>query len=446
MTFRGDVLMSNKIKWGIHPDTHKTPTESKAIETNELPSKVIIPVRQHIGAPCAPLVKKGDSVKKGQLIASSDAFVSSNIHATISGTVIEVADKPHPVFGQCLSIVIENDGLDQWADGVLVERNWEALNNNEIVEIVKNAGIVGMGGATFPTHVKLVPPKDVKIDTLVINAAECEPFLTADHRVMLEYSERVATGILILKKILGVDNVYVGIEDNKMDAVKAMKEAFGNKKVNVVPIATRYPQGGEKMIIKTLLNREVPSGKLPMNVGVVVQNVATAIAICDAVRNGIPLIERVVTVTGSAIKEPKNLLLRIGTTFADAINQCGGLKFAPDKLIMGGPFMGMAQYTTEVPIIKGANGILALGKDEINLDAESACIRCGRCVSACPMGLNPSMLSILADKGFIDEAKDDYNLLDCMECGCCSFVCPAKRKIVHHIRYAKKVSAAKGGK
>ena len=437
--------MLGKIKWGIHPDTHKTSTEGKAIESNALPAKVILPVRQHIGAPSEPLVKKGDTVKKGQLIAAGNAPVSSNIHATISGTVVSVTDQPHPSLGKCLAITIESDGLDEWAEGILTERKWETLDNTEIIEIIKNAGIVGLGGATFPTYVKLTPPKDNPIDTLVINAAECEPFLTADHRIMLEYTERIITGILILKKVLGVANVIVGIEDNKMDAVKVMGQAAAGKPIKVVAVPTRYPHGSEKMLIKTILNREVPSGKLPMSIGVVVQNVGTAVAVCDAVRNGIPLIERIVTVSGSAIKEPKNLKLRIGTTFADAIEQCGGLKIPPKKIIMGGPFMGVTQYTADVPIIKGANGILAFSDKEINDGPESPCIRCGSCVEACPMGLNPSMLSILGERSLADEALNEYHLLDCMECGCCTFVCPAKRKIVHYIRYSKKLSAQKGG-
>jgi len=437
--------MLGKIKWGIHPDTHKTSTEGKAIESNALPAKVILPVRQHIGAPSEPLVKKGDTVKKGQLIAAGNAPVSSNIHATISGTVVSVTDQPHPSLGKCLAITIESDGLDEWAEGILTERKWETLDNTEIIEIIKNAGIVGLGGATFPTYVKLTPPKDNPIDTLVINAAECEPFLTADHRIMLEYTERIITGILILKKVLGVANVIVGIEDNKMDAVKVMGQAAAGKPIKVVAVPTRYPHGSEKMLIKTILNREVPSGKLPMSIGVVVQNVGTAVAVCDAVRNGIPLIERIVTVSGSAIKEPKNLKLRIGTTFADAIEQCGGLKIPPKKIIMGGPFMGVTQYTADVPIIKGANGILAFSDKEINDGPESPCIRCGSCVEACPMGLNPSMLSILGERSLVDEALNEYHLLDCMECGCCTFVCPAKRKIVHYIRYSKKLSAQKGG-
>lgn len=438
--------MLGKIKWGIHPETHKTPTEGKAIESNALPLKVILPVSQHIGAPSVPIVKKGDTVKKGQLIAEGKAPVSSNIHATISGKVIEVSDQPHPSLGKCLAITIESDGLDEWAEGVLTERDWKNLDNAEIIEIIKDAGIVGLGGATFPTYIKLNPPSDNPIDTLIINGAECEPFLTADHRMMLEYSERVATGILILQKVLGVDNVVVGIEDNKMNAVKVMIDALAGQKVKVVAVPTRYPHGAEKMLIKTILNREVPSGKLPMSIGVVVQNVGTAVAVCDAVRNGIPLIERIVTVSGSAIQEPKNLNLRIGTTFADAIEQCGGFKILPEKIIMGGPFMGVTQYTTDVPIIKGANGILAFTKEEIKDGPESPCIRCGGCLDACPMGLNPSMLSILGERSFVEEALLEYHLLDCMECGCCAFICPAKRRIVHYIRYSKKLSAQRGGK
>ncbi|WP_369397350.1 electron transport complex subunit RsxC [Syntrophomonas palmitatica] len=348
--------------------------------------------------------------------------------------------------GKCLAIAIESDGLDEWAEGIPTERDWQKLDQAEIVEIIKNAGIVGLGGATFPTHIKLTPPRDNPVDTLIINAAECEPYLTADHRIMLEYTERVVTGILIIKKILGVNNVIVGIEDNKMNAVKAMTQAVAGTGIKVAAVPTRYPQGAEKTLIKTLLKREVPSGKLPMSIGVVVQNVGTAAAVCDAVRNGVPLIERIVTVSGGAIKEPKNLKLRIGTTFADAIEQCGGFKVPPQKIIMGGPLMGMAQYTTDVPVIKGVSGILAFTPEEVNDGPESPCIRCGSCIDACPMGLNPSMLSILGERSFVEEALNEYHLLDCMECGCCTFVCPAKRKIIHYIRYAKKKAAQKGGK
>ena len=443
--------MFGRVKWGIHPKTHKTATANKPIENMKLPQAVIIPVRMHIGAPAEPIVKKGDKVKTGQVIATSSAPVSSNIHSSVSGTVVDILDKPHSIYGQCLSIIIASDGLDRWGEGTSVQRSWEMMGNDQISEIIKNAGIVGMGGAAFPSHIKLCPPKNKKIDALIINAAECEPFLTVDHRIMLEYTQRVATGIKIIKKLLSVENVFIGIEDNKMDAVKAMRDALDENTAKVVTVATRYPQGAEKIIIKRLLNREVASGKLPMDVGVVVQNVSTAVAICDAVINGTPLIERIITVSGGAIREPKNLKVRIGTTFADVIEFCGGFKRTPEKLIMGGAMMGIAQYTTEVSVIKGTSGILGLSKEDVNHVDQSACIRCGKCVNCCPMNLNPGMLGILSEKGLIDEAKNDYHLLDCMECGCCSFVCPAKRHIVQYIRYAKrlaadKVTADKGGK
>lgn len=437
--------MLSKLRWGIHPETHKAPTEGKPIESGILPRQVILPVKQHIGVPGVPIVKKGDRVQKGQVVSSSDARLASNVHASISGTVADISSKPHPELGECLAITIESDGLDQWEEGVLVERDWTTLEVSELIEIIKNAGIVGLGGATFPTHIKLLPPKGAEIDTLILNGAECEPFLTADHRMMLEYTGRLVTGILILKKILAVKNVIVGIEDNKMNAVKVMTAALSGENVQVEAIPTRYPHGSEKMLIRTLLKREVPSGQLPLSVGVVVQNVGTAVAICDAVQHGIPLIERIVTLSGGAIKEPKNLKLRIGTSFTEAIAQCGGVKFEPEKILSGGPFMGRAQYTTEVPVIKGVNGILALSKNDIQNGTSTNCIRCGRCVSACPMGLNPTMLSALTEKGLFDEAKEGYHLLDCMECGTCSFVCPAKRTLVHYIRYAKQLSNAKGG-
>lgn len=444
-------MSSKKIKWGIHPDTRKKLSSSRTIETPELPKQVVIPVRQHIGAAAVPIVNKGDIVKKGQLIARTDAVVSSYIHASLSGKVIEIADRPHPIYGECLAIVIENDGLDEWEDGLLTERDWKTLSNAETIEIIRNAGIVGMGGAAFPSHIKLAPPKEKNVDTLIINAAECEPYLSVDHRVILEYTDRIVTGIQIIQKLLNVENVIIGIEDNKMDAVKVLEEAFAGTSVRVEAIPTRYPQGAEKMIIQTLTGRETEPGKLPIDIGVIVQNVSTTIAICDAVTKGIPLIERVVTVSGRAAKEPKNVLLRIGTTFEDAIKYGGGLKKNPERLIMGGPMMGMSQYTYQVPVIKGTSGILALHRKDVNDRVESACLHCGKCVEVCPMGLNPGVLSILGEKELIEEALKDQGVLNCLECGCCSFVCPSKRRIVHYIKYTKKLlndqaAKAKGGK
>lgn len=422
---------------GIHPNDSKNYTFDKAIESPSLPDEVVIPVSQHIGAPCTPIVKVGDSVKKGQAIANSDAFMHSPIHASISGKVTKIADMPHASKGSCLSIVIKNDGLDEWIEGIPLNREWDKLNSEEIRNIIKDAGIVGMGGATFPTHIKLNPSKDKKIDVCIVNAAECEPYLTADYRMMLEYADRIVTGVKIVMKVLGVTKVFIGIEDNKMDAVKVMKDAFKDTSIEVVPLPTKYPQGAEKMLIKVLTGREVPTGGLPMDVGVVVQNIGTTVAISDAVVNGIPLIQRITTVSGDAIKEPKNLLLRIGTSFKDAINYCGGFSKDPEKIIMGGPMMGFAQSTLDVPVIKGVSGILALSSDVVNSGEESPCIRCGRCVKACPMGLIPSMLSILGQRHKYKEAKEDYNLFNCIECGSCVYSCPAKRNIVQYIKYSK---------
>lgn len=422
---------------GIHPKDSKKYSSDKAIEILPLPDKVIIPMSQHIGAPCTPIVKVGDIVKKGQVIGTSEAFMHSPIHASISGKVTAVADMPHATRGKCLSVVIQNDNLDEWIEGIPVNREWEKLDNAEIKEIIKNAGIVGMGGATFPTHVKLSPSPDKKIDTFILNAAECEPYLTADYRMMLEYADRISTGVKIVMKVLGVSKGFIGIEDNKPDAVKVMREAFKGTSVEVVALPTKYPQGAEKMLIKVLTGREVPSGGLPMDVGAVVQNVGTTVAICDAVVHGIPLIERVTTVSGDAISEPKNLLIRIGTSFNDVIKYCKGFSVTPEKIIMGGPMMGMAQFSLEVPVIKGVSGILALSSNVVNAGEESPCIRCGRCVKACPMGLIPSMLSILGERHKFEEAKEEYNLLNCIECGSCAYTCPAKRNIVQYVKYLK---------
>lgn len=420
---------------GIHPYDSKRYAMEKTIEIPPLPSQVVIPMSQHIGATCTPIVKVGDSVKKGQVIGRSDALMQSPVHASISGEVIKIAEMPHPSKVKCISIVIKNDELDQWAEGIPLHREWDKLEDKEIIDIIKEAGVVGLGGATFPTNIKLSPNKE--IDTFIVNAAECEPYLTADYRMMLEYTNRIVIGVKIAMKVLGVNKGFIGIEDNKPEAVKAMKEAFKGTGVEIVALPTKYPQGAEKMLIKVLTNREVPTGGLPMDVGIVVQNVGTTVAVCDSVVSGIPLIQRVTTVSGDAIKEPKNLLLRIGTSFKDAIAYCGGFGKTPEKIIMGGPMMGMAQFTLDVPVIKGVSGILALSSEVVNAGEESSCIRCGRCVKACPMGLIPSMFSILGERHKFREAKVEYGLFNCVECGSCVYTCPAKRNIVQYIKYLK---------
>ncbi len=438
--------MAKSFRGGVHPDDRKRYTAAKPIETAPLPDKVVIPTRQHIGAPCTPVVKVGDLVKKGQVIAEAQAFVSSPVHASVSGKVVEIAEYPHPVFGFCPAVVIESDGQDEWAEGLPLSRDWETMEAAALKDIIRQAGIVGMGGATFPTHVKLAPPPEKPIDAFILNGAECEPYLTADHRVMLEATDRVVTGVRIVMKVLGVAKGYIGIEENKPDAIAALVAATKGTGITVAPLKTKYPQGAEKTLIKVILNREVPSGGLPMDVGAVVQNVGTMVAVADAVTRGLPLVERVATVTGGAIAEPKNLLLRIGMTFAQAVELCGGFAKPPAKLIMGGPMMGMAQCRLDVPVIKGTSGILALAAEDLNTGEERPCIRCGRCVEACPMGLVPSMLSILGQRGLYQVAKEEYDLLDCVECGSCVYACPAKRNIVHYVKYLKAQNAAAAAK
>lgn len=441
--------MFKSFRGGIHPKDSKSLCSNSPIEISPIPNKVIIPLRQHIGAQSEPIVKKGDIVKKGQLIASSKGYVSSNIHSSICGKVLDICDCDHGTFGKCLSIVIESNGEDDWVDGIPIDRDYKKIDSKSLIKITQELGIVGMGGATFPTHVKLSPNK--KVDTFILNGAECEPYLTADYRILLEYSKKVIYGTKITMKMLDVKKAYIGIEDNKKDAIEKLKDELkkdidDDYDIEIVALPTKYPQGAEKMLIKVLTGREVPSGGLPADVSCVVQNVGTVVAIYEGVRNGIPLIERVTTISGGGIINPKNLLLRVGTTFEDAINCCGGMKEDTKKIIMGGPMMGFAQYNLNVPVVKGTSGILALTPKEVNDNIEYPCIRCGRCVEACPMGLLPCTLCTLGEKDAYIEARDDYNLLDCIECGSCAYTCPAKRKLVQNIRYSKRQCQSQSNK
>ncbi|MBU0614559.1 MAG: electron transport complex subunit RsxC [Nanoarchaeota archaeon] len=419
---------------GIHPNYNKFTSKSK-IEVAPSPKLVILPLSQHIGAPCEPLVNVGDTVKVGQKIAEAKAFVSAPIHSSISGTVKKIEDMPHPVLGKCKAIIIESDGKIDWDPTIKQRDNPMSLDKEELKNMIKEAGIVGMGGATFPTHVKLSPPKEKPINILILNGAECEPYLTCDHKLMIEKCTEIIKGALIIKKILDVQKVVIGVEDNKENAILVLREKIEemNADIKVIALPTSYPQGAEKTLIYTVTGKVVPAGGLPMDVGAVVQNVSTAKAVYDAVYESKPLIERVVTVTG-AVNDRKNLLVKIGTPVKQIIEFCGGYSGAASKLISGGPMMGIAQCTEDIPVLKGSSGILVLAKQP---EAEEFdCIRCGKCVEACPMQLMPTTIAQYAEKDMIEKA-DEYNAADCIECGCCSYVCPSKIPLVQKIKIAK---------
>ncbi|MDI6774159.1 MAG: electron transport complex subunit RsxC [Verrucomicrobiota bacterium] len=429
-------------KGGVHPPQHKDPTENKPIESMPLPSRVIIPLQQHTGAPCEPVVSVGQEVKEGQKIGQAKGFVSAPVHASISGAVVAIEDRPHPVLPvPARSIVIESKNAAApaaWGTAT----DWSALSGKELLDRIRDAGIVGLGGAAFPTHVKLSPPRENKIDTLIVNGVECEPYLTADHRLMLERTAGVLEGVKILLKALGVSRVFIGIEKNKPDAIRTMRERAADRSfwngaaVEVVPLNVKYPQGSEKQLIYALLRREVPSGGLPLHIGVVVQNVGTAFAVYEAVVKGRPLIERVVTVSGNRIREPKNLAVRIGAPFANVIEYAGGIvpNGSPVKVIMGGPMMGIAQYTLDVPVIKGTSGILVL--EEVGQKKILPCVKCGACVDICPMNLMPNRIADFSERDNFAEC-DASRARDCMECGACAYACISARPLVHLIKYAK---------
>lgn len=431
-------------KRGVHPPDSKELTNKKPIEIL-MPKEgadIVVPMSQHIGAPCEPIVAKGDRVLLGQKIAESQAFVSSPIHASVSGTVKEIKQVLTPGGAMSNAIIITNDGMFEEDPSLGKDVGYESFSKEKIIAKVKEAGIVGLGGAGFPTHIKLNPGPDKKIDYIIVNAAECEPYLTTDHRILLEKTDRVIKGLEIVLKIHPMAQGYIAIENNKPDAIEALtRAAEGIANINVVALQKKYPQGSEKQLIYAVSKREVPSGKLPADVGCIVDNVDTILAIERAIVKDRPLMRRVVTVTGGAVKNPGNYQVRLGMSFRELIEMTGGFKEEPAKVIAGGPMMGVAVYSLDVPLIKTSSAILCLTKSEAELPEESNCIRCGKCIGACPMGLMPIELNgdVLAK----DYEKFEKNHgLDCIECGSCSYVCPAKRHLAQSIRVTKRTVMA----
>ena len=425
-------------KGGTHPPHSKKYTEDLPIERAKEPNIVVIPMQQHLGAPCEPIVQIGDEVKVGQKIGEPKGFVSAPVHSCVSGKAVAIEPRLYSGGMAVLSIVIESDLKNTISPEVASKGDLSVLSPEDIKNIIKEAGIVGMGGAAFPTHVKLSPPPDKKVDIIILNGAECEPYLTSDHRLMLEYPEDVVFGLQAFMKAMNVKKGFIGIETNKPDAIERIFEAAkGAEGIEVVALKTKYPQGAEKQLIYACTKREVPSGGLPADAGVVVNNVGTAAAAAKAIKTGMPLIERIVTVTGAGVKTPQNLMVKIGTSFREVIEQCGGLKGKAGKIIAGGPMMGIAQFSLDIPVIKGTSGILVLSEEEARLPEPSNCIRCGKCIEACSINLMPVNISSFSLAGRHEQAEA-LNAMDCIECGACSYVCPAKRPLVDSIRVSKR--------
>ncbi len=429
---------------GIHPAENKL-SANMPIEELPIPKQVIVPFGQNLGAPSKPIIKRGDKVKVGQLIGKASSFISSNIHSPVSGTVLKIDNIIDSSGFRRKAAIINVEG-DDWEDSIdrsetlVSDINYTA---QEIIEKVKNGGIVGMGGATFPTHVKLMIPPGKKAEFLIINGVECEPYLTADHRLMLEKGDELLIGTKIIMKALGINKAVIGIENNKPDAINHLSTlAKKHKGIIVQPLKVKYPQGGEKQLIKAITNREVPSGKLPIEVGCIVQNVGTVYAIYEAVIKNKPLFERVVTVTGKAVKKPSNFKVRIGTSLQELIHAAEGIPENTGKIIGGGPMMGKALLNTNIPIVKGSSGILLIKKEKTSRKPESPCIRCSKCTYVCPMGLEPYLLSRYARvKRFEDAEKE--KIMDCIECGSCQYTCPANIPLLDYLRLGKgKVGAA----
>ncbi len=444
----------HRFRGGVHPPDFKYFSKTSPIKNLPLPPKVIIPLLQHTGAINESLIKLGDSVEKNQKIGDSKKFISAPVHSSISGKVIAIEEFPTPTGQEILSIVVESNNRDE---EIFLDRiDWEKESAEVIRDRIREAGIVGLGGAAFPTAVKLSPPKEKPINTVILNGCECEPCLTSDYRLMVEKPKEILEGFQIILKILGVKKGYIGIEDNKLEAIKNIKNQIPlltnqanfsrnlespnlhltHSQMEVITLPTKYPQGAEKQLIKAITGREVPPEGLPMDVGAIVQNVSTALAIKEAVVDGKALVERVITVSGPLVKKPENFRVRIGTPISALITASGGLPADTERIIVGGPMMGIAQWTSEIPVTKGTTGILLFPEDESPNKEIEPCIRCGKCVEVCPMNLLVSEIGRYAENRDWASAKK-LNVSDCMECGVCAYLCPAKRPLVQYIKWAK---------
>ncbi len=423
---------------GVHPPEKKSLSRGEPISRCPDPETLIIPFAHHLGAPAKPLVSPGDEVKPGDKIGESAGFISAHVHTPMGGKVKEIRSVYLPAGFASPAAVIEADPGSSWSGTDMGEDACASMDPKEMISRVQEAGIVGMGGAAFPAHVKFMIPKGKQAEYLIINGVECEPYLNADNRLMIERTDDVLSGAMYIQKMIGAREVIIGIESNKPESLQAMTQAVSSRRLpfTVRSLKVRYPQGDEKQLIEALLKREVPSGGLPIDIGAVVSNVGTALAVYEALRMGKPLMERVLTISGEAASDPKNVLVKVGTPISHVIEHAGGFSSPPDKVVIGGPMMGFSIYDLSTPVMKGTSGILALTKHQVNQASRTPCISCGRCVQACPMGLNPTKLYKLIDHGNYDEAKQRF-LLDCKECGCCSYICVAKIPLVQGMRWGK---------